>query len=135
MDICKTKPPKGEEISWAKNCLSLYTRLEQVLGPLFITGFFTQQIGWIVSLFLTITLPIGSTNINMMSVYCTCFGYALLSLGFLLFFITLSFLADDLHKSLSNVIDTLEDMPMAKETKKLPNLSREYWTFDMLWTF
>ena len=58
MNMCKTKPTKGKEFTWAKYCLHLYHKLEQGLGPLFLWCYSSSQIGWIFSLFLMITLPI-----------------------------------------------------------------------------
>ena len=46
----------------------------------------------------------------------------MISLSFLLGTITICFLWEDLHTSLSNVMDTLEDMPNAGEDKEVAKL-------------
>jgi hypothetical protein len=122
MDICKSKPPENEEVAWAKNCLLLYGKIEQSLGPLMLFMFSWTQVMWIFSLFLSITLPIGSHIGDTAALACTSIGFLMISLFFLLGTITICFLCEDLHRSLANVIDTLEDMPAAGEDKEVAKL-------------
>ena len=58
----------------------------------------------------------------MFALSCTSIGYFLMSISFLLCLQIYTFLLDDLHASLSNVIDTLEDMPADGEDKALAKL-------------
>ena len=77
---------------------------------------------WIFSIFLAITLPIGSHITDFTALACKSIGFLMISLYFLLGTITICFLWEDLHRSLSNVIDTLEDMPTAGEDKEVAKL-------------
>ena len=77
---------------------------------------------WIFSLFLMLTLPIGSNEEDIFSFSFSCLGYALLSFGFLGEIIIICFVCDELHVSLSKVVDTLEDMPMANEDQDIIKL-------------
>ena len=80
------------------------------------------QVMWIFSLFLSITLPIGSHITDFITLSCMSIGFLMLSLFFLLGTITICFLWEDLHTSLANVIDTLENMPTTCEDKEVAKL-------------
>ena len=80
------------------------------------------QVMWTFSLFLAITLPIGSHIGDTAALACTSIGFLMISLYFLLGTITICFLWEDLHTSLANVIDTLENMPTTCEDKEVAKL-------------
>ena len=123
-DICNMKPPKMKEVVWARHCLHLYGNIENGLGVFFLFGFPLCQIMWIFSLFLAITLPIGSNVTEVTSISFTCIGYFLLSFCFLLALIICAFPCADLHASLANVIDTLEDLPVTEKDRDVEKLMK-----------
>ena len=54
MDIFNSNAPKKQEVSWARNCLDLYQKLDKHLGPFFLFLFSVTQVMWVFTLFLAI---------------------------------------------------------------------------------
>ena len=115
-------PGQNKTLAWASNCLLLYQNIQEGLGPYFLICLPLGQVMWIFSLYLAITLPIGSgVEDNIVHLYSIS-GFLFASLGFLFGTIATSFPCDDLHASLGHVIDRLEDLPNAGEDREVAKL-------------
>ena len=96
--------------------------IQEGLGPYYMFLMPIGQVMWIFSLFNAITLSIGSNTEDNFNHTCTFSGYFITSLGFLFGTINTSFPPEDLHSSLANVMDTLEDLPKSEEDKEVSKL-------------
>ena len=69
-----TRQNVANKIEWAEQCMKIYSRLEQFMGPYFFLWATQSQLVWTILFFLAISLAISNTGFSTISVLMHSLG-------------------------------------------------------------